>query len=804
MAEINILENDNTLQQHPMIPSRGIVVFPGSIVTLDVVREFSVYAVHAAAKNNGLILIASQRDFSVEEPTEKDLCDVVTLAKIKQVAKLPDGAARIVVRGLSRCDLLKVERRQKMFLGVVFPIGEIEASADSTDREALLRSLKESFGTYSALLPKLADERIPEIFTENDMGRCADEIAAQSLLNPDYKQEILETLDPVKRCEALLEILVREIEVLKMEQEIHARVRESIEANQRDYYLHEQMRVIQDELGENENGDDIDAYYQKVDQLNTTDEIKAKLNKEVDRMAKMPPLSHEGAVIRSYLDLVLEVPFGIYTEENTDIKAARAILEKDHYGLEEVKTRVLEFLAVRSLKAVGGQILCLVGPPGVGKTSIARSIAEATNRKLARVSLGGVHDEAEIRGHRKTYIGAMPGRIADAVIKAGSSNPLILLDEVDKMCSDLRGDPSSALLEVLDSEQNCNYVDHYIEVPMDLSQAFFIMTANSLDTISRPLLDRMEVIELSSYLDEEKYHIAKQYLIPKQRKAHGLKGAQVKISDPALRALIDGYTRESGVRQLERCVGKIMRKAALLIVEGNKKSLNVGVNQLEGLLGPKKYKDEPLYDPSCTGIVNGLAWTSVGGEMLMVEVSVLEGSGKLELTGSLGDVMKESARTAVSYLRSVADRMNVSYDFYKTKDLHIHFPEGAIPKDGPSAGITIATAVCSALTGIPASNKVAMTGEITLTGRVLPIGGLREKTMAAYKHGITTVYIPKDNVPDLEKIDPTVRKSIEFVPVAHANEVLKGVLGLSEKRKKSFVCPPQKNDKKETRKEVWV
>ncbi len=804
MAEISILENNHTLQQHPLIPSRGIVVLPGTTITLDVIRDFSVCAVEAAAKHDGLIIVASQRDFSIEEPTTKDLCDIATLAKIKQVAKLPDGAVRVMVRGLSRCDLLKAEKKQKMFLGIVFPITEIEASAESTEREALLRSLKETFGNYVALLPKIGEERVPEIFTETDLGRCADEITAQSLLSPEHKQEVLETLDPVKRCEVLLEILIREIEVLKMEQEIHARVRESIEANQRDYYLHEQMRVIQDELGENDNGDDIGAYYDRVDALNASDEIKEKLTKEVDRMAKMPPLSHEGAVIRNYLDIVLEVPFGVYTEENMDIKTARAILEKDHYGLDEVKTRVLEFLAVRSLNAVGGQILCLVGPPGVGKTSIARSIAEATNRKLARVSLGGVHDEAEIRGHRKTYIGAMPGRIADAVIKSGSSNPLILLDEVDKMCSDLRGDPASALLEVLDSEQNCNYVDHYIEVPMDLSQAFFIMTANSLNTIPRPLLDRMEVIELSSYLDEEKYHIAKQYLVPKQRKMHGLKSAQIKISDAAIHALIEGYTRESGVRELERCVGKIMRKTALEIVENGKKSLTVGASHLESLLGPKKYKDEPLYDPHCFGIVNGLAWTSVGGEMLTVEVSVLEGSGKLELTGSLGDVMKESARTAVSYLRSVADRMNVSYDFYKTKDLHIHFPEGAIPKDGPSAGITVVTAVCSALTGIPADNRVAMTGEITLTGRVLPIGGLREKTMAAYKNGIKTVYIPKDNLPDLEKIDPTVRKAITFMPVSHADEVLKGVLGINEKRRKTFVCPPQKAGKKEMGKEAWV
>lgn len=804
MAEINIIENEHTLQQHPLIASRGIVVMPGNTLSFDVVRDFSVCAVEVASKHDGKILLASQKDFSIEDPTPHDLCGVATLAKITQIAKVAEGTLRVTVRGLSRCDLLKVEKKSRMFLGIVYPIGEIKAPAESPEREALLRSLKESFGAYLTLLPKIGEELSTELFTEQDLGRCADKMTAQCFFAPEHKQELLEQLDPVKRCELLLEILTREIEVLKMEQEIHARVRESIEANQRDYYLHEQMRVIQDELGENENGDDIDGYYEKVAALNAADEIKEKLNKEVDRMAKMPPLSHEGAVIRSYLDLVLEVPFGVYTKENLDIKSARKILEQDHYGLDEVKNRVLEFLAVRSLNAVGGQILCLVGPPGVGKTSIARSIATATNRKLARVSLGGVHDEAEIRGHRKTYIGAMPGRIADAVIKAGSSNPLILLDEVDKMCSDLRGDPASALLEVLDSEQNCNYVDHYIEVPMDLSQAFFMMTANSLDTIPRPLLDRMEVIELSSYLDEEKYHIAKQYLVPKQRKLHGLKGTQIKINDTALRALITGYTRESGVRELERCIGKIMRKAALQIVENGKKSMSVGAQQLEALLGPKKYKEDPLYDASCYGIVNGLAWTAVGGEMLTVEVSVLEGSGKLELTGSLGDVMKESARTAVSYLRSVVDRMNVSYDFYKTKDLHIHFPEGAVPKDGPSAGITVATAVCSALTGIPADNTVAMTGEITLTGRVLPIGGLREKTMAAYKNGIKTVYIPRDNVPDLEKVDPTVRKAIQFVPVAHADEVLKGVLGINDKKRKTFVCPPHKAGSRETGKEAWV
>ena len=804
MAEINVFENNHTLQQHPLIASRGIVVMPGANLSFEVVRDFSIAAINAAAKHDGLIIIASQKDFSIEEPSAQDLCDVVTIAKIVQVAKLPDGLIRVAVRGLFRGDLLKVEKKNNIFLGIVYPIVEIEAKAESPEREALLRSLKENYGEYISLLPKVNEEVSPAIFAEQDLGRCADQMVAGSFFAPEQRQEILEQIDPVKRSELLLEILVREIEILKMEQEIHARVRESIEANQRDYYLHEQMRVIQDELGEGEGGDEVNEYFDKVDALNAAEEIKAKLRKEVERMAKMPPLSHEGAIIRSYLDIVLEVPFGIYTEENLDIKEARRVLEQDHYGLEEVKTRVLEFLAVRSLNAVGGQILCLVGPPGVGKTSIARSIAEATNRKLARVSLGGVHDEAEIRGHRKTYIGSMPGRIADAVIKSGSSNPLILLDEVDKMCSDLRGDPASALLEVLDSEQNCNYVDHFIDVPMDLSQAFFIMTANTLDTIPRPLLDRMEVIELSSYLDEEKYHIAKQYLIPKQRKTHGLTASQIKITDAALRILIDGYTRESGVRELERVIGKLMRKAALQIVENGKKSLTVGVAQVESLLGSKKYKDEALYDSDCFGIVNGLAWTAVGGEMLTVEVSALEGSGKLELTGSLGDVMKESARTAVSYLRSVADRMNVSYDFYKNKDLHIHFPEGAVPKDGPSAGITIATAVCSALTGIPADNKVAMTGEITLTGRVLAIGGLREKTMAAYKNGIKKVFIPKDNVKDLEKIDPTVRKAITFVPVSHANEVLADVLGLAEKKKKTFVCTPNKIENKDVGNKTWV
>ncbi|MBQ7095314.1 MAG: endopeptidase La [Clostridia bacterium] len=803
MSENKVLETNNTLQQHPLIASRGVVAFPHNNLSFDVVRSFSIRAVEIAAKRDGLLILASQKDFTIEDPAPSDIEGMGTLVKISQVIKIHDNVVRVVCRGVARCDLLRVEKKQEIMAGVIFPIAEIEASAETAEREALLRSLKEAFGRYATMAPKMDEEKAPSIFMEQDLGRCADMIAAHGFFEPDAKQQILEQLDPVKRCEQLLKIISRENEVLKMEQEIHARVRESIEANQRDYYLHEQMRVIQDELGEGE-GDDIDGYYDRVNRLNTTQEIKEKLIKEVDRMAKMPPLSHEGAVIRSYLDLVLEVPFGIYTEENLDIASARAVLEKDHYGMEEVKTRVLEFLAVRSLNAVGGQILCLVGPPGVGKTSIARSVAEATNRKLARVSLGGVHDEAEIRGHRKTYIGAMPGRIADAVIKAGSANPLILLDEVDKMCSDLRGDPASALLEVLDSEQNCNYVDHYIEVPMDLSQAFFIMTANSLDTIPRPLLDRMEVIELSSYLDEEKFHIAKQYLIPKQRKTHGLKGNQIRISDAALRALIDGYTRESGVRELERCIGKIMRKAALRIVEEGKSGMSVGEKHLEGLLGARKYKEEALYGADCCGIVNGLAWTAVGGEMLTVEVSALEGNGKLELTGSLGDVMKESARTALSYLRSVSDRMGVSYDFYKTMDLHIHFPEGAVPKDGPSAGITIATAVCSALTGIPADNKTAMTGEITLTGRVLPIGGLREKTMAAYKHGIKRVYIPKENLPDLEKVDPTVRKGIEFIAVSHADEVLKGVLGISDKKKKTFICPPQKSGKKDAGNEVWV
>ena len=804
MAELNFFENEHTFQQHPLIASRGIVVMPGTSLSFEVVRDFSVFAVEAATKREGLILLASQKDFSVEDPTPEDLCKVATLAKITQVAKLGEGTVRVTVRGLSRCDLLKVDKKTRMFVGIVFPTPELKALAETPEDEALLRTLKETYGQYLTLIPRINEEVSPELFAEQDLGRCADMITAQCFFAPEHKQDLLEQLDPVKRCEELLEILMRENEVLKMEQEIHARVRESIEANQRDYYLHEQMRVIQDELGENENGDDIDEYYDRISKLAAHDDIKEKLNKEVDRMAKMPPMSHEGAVIRNYLDLVLEVPFGVYTEENLDIPAARKILEADHYGLEDVKTRVLEFLAVRSLNAVGGQILCLVGPPGVGKTSIARSIATATNRKLARVSLGGVHDEAEIRGHRKTYIGAMPGRIADAVIKSGSSNPLVLLDEVDKMCSDLRGDPASALLEVLDSEQNCNYVDHYIEVPMDLSQAFFIMTANSLDTIPRPLLDRMEVIEISSYLDEEKYHIAKQYLVPKQRKQHGLKGSQIKIADAALRVLINGYTRESGVRELERCIGKIMRKAALQIDENGKKSMTVSVSQLESLLGAKKYKDEPLYEAGCCGIVNGLAWTSVGGEMLTVEVSVLEGSGKLELTGSLGDVMKESARAAVSYLRSVAERMSIPQDFYKTKDLHIHFPEGAVPKDGPSAGITIATAVCSALVGVPADNGIAMTGEITLTGRVLAIGGLREKTMAAYKNGIKKIYIPKANIADLEKVESVVREKIEFVPVSHADEVLKGVLRISEKKRKTFVCPPTKAGKQEMGKEAWV
>ena len=645
----------------------------------------------------------------------------------------------------------------------------------SARTEALIRQTYELFESFIELAPKMTPDILLSVLSSEDPGYIADYIAQNLPMRTGDKQAILEELRPVRRLERLCQSLRREVEILEMEQELQGKVREQLTRSQRDYVLREQMKVIQQELGEDGAGGDSELaeYRQRIAGAKLPREVAEKLNKEVGRLEKQPFGSAEASVIRGYLDTVLELPWGKKTKERVDVAAARKVLDADHFGLDKVKERILEFLAVKQLAPqLRGQILCLVGPPGVGKTSIAMSMARAVNRKLARISLGGVHDEAEIRGHRKTYVGAMPGRIIAAVRQAGTCNPLLLLDEIDKLGNDQRGDPASALLEVLDAEQNSTFRDHYLEVPFDLSDVLFITTANTLDTIPRPLLDRMEVIELTSYTDEEKLQIAKRHLLPRERKRHGLRAGQLKLTDDAIREVIRGYTRESGVRILERRLAALCRKAAMRVVSDGVKSVHVTGDNVEEYLGVRRYHPERLPRTEQVGVVNGLAWTSVGGEILEVEAAVVPGTGKVELTGNLGDVMKESAHAALSYIRGRAAALGLPEDFYQKKDIHVHFPEGAVPKDGPSAGIAITTAMVSALTGAPVRREIAMTGEVTLRGRVLPIGGLKEKTMAAYRSGIKTVFLPADNLPDLEDIDPTVRAALRFVPVEQVDTVL--------------------------------
>jgi ATP-dependent Lon protease len=637
-----------------------------------------------------------------------------------------------------------------------------------------MRTVKNLFETYGSLSPKMPKEMVLGVMMAEDPNLLAEFVASNVPIPVEEKQEVLEESNVLRRLEILAEILENENEILHLEQDIYEKVKGQIDKNQREYYLREQIRVISEELGDEESPEsEISSYKEKIEALTLSDEAREKLLKEVGRLGKLPSNSHESGVIRGYLDICLELPWDKTTAVRSDIRQARRVLDGDHYGMDKVKERILETIAVRVLAPdIKGQILCLVGPPGVGKTSVAKSIARATGREYVRISLGGVRDESDIRGHRKTYIGSMPGRIIDAMRRAGSKNPLMLLDEVDKLGSDHRGDPSSALLEVLDAEQNHAFRDHFIELPFDLSQVLFIATANYADNIPAPLYDRMEVIELPSYTREEKLHIAKNHLIPKQRARHGLTGRQVRIPNEGIYAIIDGYTRESGVRTLERMCASVFRKCAKCIVAGQCKSVTVNPAMVAELLGPRKFHPDALAKTDEVGVANGLAWTSVGGEMLQVEVAVLEGSGKIELTGKLGDVMKESAHAAVSFLRGHTDNYGISRSFYKDKDLHIHVPEGAVPKDGPSAGITICTALVSALSGRPVRHDVAMTGEITLRGRVLPIGGLREKSMAAYRNGIKTVIIPADNEADLAELDAVVRESLRFLPVRRIDEVL--------------------------------
>ena len=781
----------------PVVALRGLVVFPGQSVSFDIGREESIAAIKLAMKGNNRIILVSQKDIRVDHPAPEELHKVGVIAEIKQVVRVSPDTLCAFVEGKCRVELSTITFMRDSLHSDYTEMPDIEAPCRTSGQIAAVRLAKELFTRYAELNHQIGTDALIGINQYDDAGKLSDYIAGNSTVDYAIKQEILENADPYNRLQYVIETLMQENDLLQIEEDLQQRVKENMDQNQHEYYLREQLKVLQSELGEGEDDyEDLQRYRDAIEALGIDIKSKDKLHKEVTRLSKMPPMSHEGAVIRSYLDIVLGMPFDIKTEDNLCLTTAQEILDRDHYGLAKVKERVLEVLAVRQLSNLKGQILCLVGPPGVGKTSIAKSIAEAMGRNFARVSLGGVHDEAEIRGHRKTYIGAMPGRILSAVETAGSQNPVILLDEIDKLGSDFKGDPSSALLEVLDPEQNRTYTDHFLDVPFDLSEVFFITTANTLDTIPRPLLDRMDVIEIPSYLEFEKIAIAKEHLVPKQRLAHGLTASKFKINDDAVVEIIDGYTREAGVRNLERLICKLMRKAAKKLVEGSLKSVRITTAGLEKYLGPKVYKEEELYDGSVSGIANGLAWTSVGGEMLNVEVIVLDGSGKLELTGSLGEVMKESAKIAISFIRSIADKYSLDRDFYKTKDIHIHFPEGAVPKDGPSAGITVATAIFSALSGIPVSNKVAMTGEVTLNGRVLPIGGLKEKATAAVKHGIKTVIIPKDNLSNTFEMDKCIVDNVRFVPVGHMEEVLENALlyspAVPDKSEEKFAKIPDK------------
>ena len=759
----------------PVIALRGLTVFPNVLIHFDVSREISIKALEEAMASGSPVFLVGQKDISVEYPEAKDLYSVGTISTVRQILRTPGDNVRVMVEGVDRGSLKRLLRTAPYLEAEVQPIQEEKAGQSSAKTEALIRSTYEMFRQYTELAPKTAPDLLINVLASEDPGYIADFIAQNIAMRNSDKQAILEELRPVRRLERLYRLLTREVEILGLDMEIQNRAREQMADNQRDYYLREQMKAIQAELGEGEGGDsEIEDYRKKIAEAKLPDEVREKLEKELGRLAKQPFGSSEATVLRNYLDVCLELPWGKKTKERVSVEAARKALDHDHFGLEKVKERILEFLAVKQLSPdLKGQVICLVGPPGVGKTSVAMSVARAMNRKLARISLGGVSDEAEIRGHRKTYVGSMPGRIIAAINQAGSCNPLLLLDEIDKLGHDHRGDPASALLEVLDAEQNSTFRDNFLELPFDLSDVLFITTANTTESIPRPLLDRMEVIELPSYTDEEKLQIAKRYLLPKEMKRHGIEKSQLKVSDGAIRAMIVSYTRESGVRVLERQMAAICRKAAMRLVSSEDvKQVKVTDKDLKDFLGAPRYYPERQVLEERVGVVNGLAWTSVGGELLEVEVNVVPGSGKVELTGNLGDVMKESAHAALSFIRSQADRLGIPADFYKEKDIHVHFPEGAVPKDGPSAGVTITTAMVSALTGIPVRGDVAMTGEVTLRGRVLPIGGLREKTMAAMRNGIQTVFVPADNAKDLDEIDQTVRSALHFVLVDQADQVL--------------------------------
>ena len=771
------------ITQMPLISLRGLVAMPGSILQFEVGRPKSISAVERVMENDQIVFLTAQVDIEKDEPSFDNIYNVGTVARIKQVLKLPGENIRVLAEGLYRARIIEAGKLKPYMTAFVSLLPDDTTDLSDEKAEAYKRNLKDAFDEYLSYGDKIAADVIMHILAENDPGKLCDYIIANISLDYSDKQLALECQNIEKRLITVIKLLKRECNIWAIDREIAEKLKDAVDENQKEYYIREQIKVMQEELGDADNNQLAgDEYRDKIDALNADKYIKDILYKEADKLSKMPFGAHEATVVRDYLDTCLELPYNVFTEDKTDLEAARELLDKEHYGLKKVKDRIIEFLAVRRVSPdVKGQIICLAGPPGVGKTSIAASVARAMGRKYTRMSLGGVRDEAEIRGHRRTYIGAMPGRIITAVKNAGSMNPVILLDEIDKLGADYKGDPSDALLEVLDPEQNKTFKDHFIEFEFDLSNIIFITTANNIDTIPPALLDRMDVIELTSYTANEKFKIAKNYLMPKLRERYNLKKSRFTITDKALEKIISAYTKEAGVRNLERTLQKLCRKASVNICDGVEKTA-VDLKNLHEFLGSEKFKPDSVPGENQVGIANGLAYTTVGGEILFIEVNVMAGSGKIELTGSLGDVMKESARAAVSYIRSKAAELNINPDFYKLNDIHIHVPEGAVPKDGPSAGTTIAAALISALTGRCFKRQVAMTGEITLRGRVLPIGGLKEKSMAAYKAGAKTVLIPYDNIGDLDEVDDIVKENVKFIPVKTMDEVIENALEKTGKK----------------------
>lgn len=766
------MESNNSIINIPLIPLRGLSIFPNMVLHFDVGRKKSIKALEAAMAKDQRIFLTTQFDIDNDSPESTDFYKIGTICKIKQMLKLPGDAIRVLVEGIQRAQVNTILEENPYFMV------EITAYEDSTeiDKEtrALMRSCITAFERYIATSNRTSAEIVLSVSVIDEPGRLADTIAAQLTLKTDQKQELINAIDVKARLESLFKLLLSEIEIIEVEKNINDKVKSQISKSQKEYYLREQIKAIRDELGEEEaQEDEIEEMRTKLKKLKLSKKIDKKVSAEIDRYSRLSPSSAESGVIRSYVNWILDLPWKKETKDEIDLTKAQAVLDEDHFGLESVKERVVEYLAVRDLtQSMKGPIICLVGPPGVGKTSIAKSIARSLNREFVRMSLGGVRDEAEIRGHRRTYIGAIPGRIINGIKEAGTKNPVFLFDEIDKLSSDFRGDPASALLEVLDPEQNKEFTDHYLEVPFDLSKVMFLTTANSLSTIPRPLLDRMEVIQVSGYTEFEKLNIAKKYLVPKKMEEHGLSKSHLSISDDGLNEIIRQYTRESGVRELERKIADVCRKAAVRVVKGDVKSVRITDKNLDKYLGKPKYHYDLVAEQNQVGIVTGLAWTAVGGDTLSIEVNTMKGKGKLQLTGQLGDVMKESAQAGLSYIRTVASHYDIDENFHENLDLHVHIPEGAIPKDGPSAGITMATAMISALSGIPVNRFVAMTGEITLRGRVLPIGGFKEKSLAARRAGIKKIIFPFDNLKDLEDIPEAIKKEIEFVPVKTMDEVL--------------------------------